>query len=119
MKPELRAQARRLREQGRSFADIQVQVPVSKGTLSAWLRDMPLTPDQVSGYRAKAALSGSAVLRERRKARWKLYTEEAESEWSDFHQNPRFMFGLALYAGEGDKTGHYVGMSNSDPRILR
>lgn len=57
--------------------------------------------------------------RKRRVARWASFEAEAVALWPSYSVRPRFMFGLALYAGEGGKTGNDINVSNCDPRILR
>jgi hypothetical protein len=42
----------------------------------------------------------------------------ADLLWPVMRENPLFMFGLALYIGEGDKVGSCIGVTNSDPRVL-
>src|SRR5919202_201698 len=45
-KDDLRATAVAMRAEGRSYREIRDVVGVSKGTLSLWLRDIPLTEEQ-------------------------------------------------------------------------
>jgi len=45
---------------------------------------------------------------------------EAQLQWERLRADPDFMFGLALYVGEGRKgTCGAVSISNTDPRVLR
>ena len=46
MKTKEQHQAIQLRHQGLSYREIQSQLPVSRGSLSRWLRDIQLTDDQ-------------------------------------------------------------------------
>lgn len=47
MRVEEKQRARELRTQGWSYNDILREVGVSKSTLSLWLRDIPLTDEQI------------------------------------------------------------------------
>ena len=63
-KDDLRETAVAMRREGRSYREIGEVVGVSKGTLSLWLRDVPLTEEQ----RVALALCGPAATRENSKA---------------------------------------------------
>lgn len=45
---DLKATAISLRKDGLSFSEIQKQLPVAKSTLSSWLKDLKLTPEQIA-----------------------------------------------------------------------
>jgi hypothetical protein len=101
-----------------SLPQIHKMVPVSKGTLSLWLRDIPLSEDQLKQMQdAHHERIGNAV-RDSRKRRWAAYELEADKLWPVMSKDPEFMFGLALYAGEGSKSGGALGVTNCDQRIL-
>ncbi len=58
--------------------------------------------------------------RVRRDVRWAEYQREAEEEYATLSQDPEFMFGLALYIGEGSKTsGNQLCLTNCDPRVIQ
>jgi hypothetical protein len=67
-----------------------------------------------AGY-AKVAAAHTA----RRQLRWVMFDAEADAAWPTLSKKTRFMFGLALYAGEGSKTEHSLILTNCDPRLLR
>lgn len=46
MKLKEKIRAIKLRKLGKSYSEIRKQVKVSKSTLSLWLRDIKLTPEQ-------------------------------------------------------------------------
>ncbi len=53
-------------------------------------------------------------------SRWAEYHWEAEQEFERLSQDADFMFGLALYIGEGSKTsGNQLCLTNCDPRVIR
>jgi hypothetical protein len=122
MKPNEKNLAINLRLTGMSFREIQTKVSVSKGTLSLWLRDVPLTEDQVFKLKhrrdAQHERIGQVVKRQREE-RWRSYEGAATVEWERLKSEPWFMYGLALYIGEGSKTHGSPGLSNCDPRVLR
>lgn len=123
IKFEEKNRARELRRQGYSYNEILEHVSVSKGTLSLWLRDITLTEEQIMRFANKRCGGREKfiqVMRERRDERWAGYRRQAEEEWETLSQDPQFMFGLALYVGEGSKTkNEQLCITNCDPRVIR
>ncbi len=123
MRFEEKQRARELRRQGWSYNDILKEVGVSKGTLSLWLRDIPLTDEQIAGLQCRQLAGREKFIkneRVRRDTRWADFHKEAEEEYATFSQDPDFMFGLALYIGEGSKTQqNTLCLSNCDPRVIQ
>lgn len=123
MKTEERQQARELRLQGHSYREILEQVAVSKGTLSVWLLDIFLTEDQ--RLRLKDARNAGrekfrVKMRANRDLRWSQFHAEAEADYQHLRFDAAFMFGLALYIGEGAKTrGNDLCVANCDPRVIQ
>lgn len=125
MKKAEKEKALQLRREGLTFSEIRRQIPVSKGTLSLWLRGTILSQDQLDSLtkrsasaRAESAERVREVHRTRRLARWASFREAADREWAARSRSPTFLFGLALYAGEGAKTRWSPSVSNCDPRLL-
>lgn len=123
MRVEGKQRARELRTQGWSYNDILKEVGVSKSTLSLWLRDIPLTDEQIAALLNKQNAGREKFARNaavRRDSRWAEYHSEAETEYAVLSQDPAFMFGLALYIGEGSKTQpNSLRFSNCDPGVIR
>lgn len=123
MRHEDKQRARELRTQGWSYNDILKEVGVSKSTLSLWLRDIPLTGEQISALSCKFRAGREKFIhkmRVRRDDRWAEYHWEAEAEYAVLSQDPAFMFGLALYIGEGSKTQpNSLRLSNCNPGVIR
>lgn len=123
MKSAEKQTALALRAQGLSYNDILKETGVSKSTLSLWLRDIPLTNEQIAQLENKISAGRekfSRNERKRRDIRWGDYHLEAEEEYELLSLNPQFMFGLALYIGEGSKTNQNgLCLSNCDPRVIR
>ena len=123
MQREDKQRARELRTQGWSYNDILQEVSVSKSTLSLWLRDIPLTDEQIAALLSKQDAGREKFIRSttsRRNDRWAEYHAEAEAEYAELSKAPAFMFGLALYIGEGSKTQpNSLRFANCDPRVIR
>ncbi len=123
MRFEEKQRARDLRRQGWSYNDILKEVGVSKSTLSLWLRDITLTDEQIAGLQCRQLAGREKFIkneRVRRDTRWAEFHRQAEEEYQTLSQDPEFMFGLALYIGEGSKTcGNQICLTNCDPRVIR
>ena len=110
MKAEARELVCRLRREGHSLNEILRQVPVSRSTASVWVRDIRLSPAQIerlrerTNHRAAGREVFRQVMRAQREARWAQFHAAAEHEWESLRHDPQFMFGLALYIGEGSKS---------------
>ena len=123
MRAEEKQRARELRTQGWSYNDILQEVGVSKSTLSLWLRDIPLTDEQTDALSGKFRAGREKfihTMRVRRDDRWAEYHQEAEAEYAELSKDAAFMFGLALYIGEGSKTQpNSQRFANCDPAVIR
>lgn len=123
MRFEEKQRAREMRLQGWSYNQILEQVKVSKGTLSLWLRDITLTDEQIQGLQCRQLAGREKFIRNervRRDTRWAEYHREADLEFATLSQDADFMFGLALYIGEGSKTsGNQLCLTNCEPRVIR
>lgn len=106
-------EARRLRAQGTTLADIAALLHVSKSSVSLWVRDVPFTPSP----RRRGPQRRRHPLRER-KLREIDELNRAGIERVG-HLSPRefLLAGVVLYAGEGFKTDQDVGMANTDPAV--
>jgi AcrR family transcriptional regulator len=114
--------ARAMRRQGRSIRDITTLVGVSKSSVSLWVRDIDLTPEQHEALRERNAAYSrqrlgnsvwSAQCRERR-ARW-----QEEGRTAARQADPRHAAGCMLYWAEGSKARNIAQMTNADPEVLR
>ncbi len=125
MKAAEREIARHLRQQGCSLNEILQQVDASESTLSLWVRDIQLTTEQIERLREKISNRAAGrelfrqAMRARRDARWAQYQQEAVDEYQELSQDPQFMFGLALYIGEGHKCQHgLVAVVNCEAGVI-
>ena len=127
-KDEVRALAIELRAKGLSYREIQETVPVSKSTLSLWLRDV-LVDEAGRSRLADRQLAGRenavAAIRARREAKERRIVSEARSQMpSSIGGAELFLAGLALYWAEGSKAKPWspsagVCFINSDPDVIR
>jgi hypothetical protein len=126
-KDDLRETAVAMRGEGRSYREIREVVGVSKGTLSLWLRDVPLTEDQQRALdqRAPAAATRRArAIRASAAERRARIQSEAQAQIPGLGESELFVAGVVAYWAEGAKnkpwrTGQAVKFMNSDPRLIR
>ena len=120
-KREMRQKAVKLRKKGLSYNEIRKFVPVSKSSLSLWLKDVRLS----SKHRARLYTKQIAILalgapsqRERRKKEIEKIVSEAklEIQFPLSAETYRFL-GAALYWAEGSKTKNFE-ITNSDPMMV-
>jgi len=124
MKTVERTQARKLRrERGLSVKQIARLVGVAPSSVSVWVRDVPLTREQLEALRQmnpayNRQLRGANGNAERGRARRLSYQEEGrvKARLGDASH----VAGVMLYWGEGDKwSKNSARLSNSDPDLLR
>jgi AcrR family transcriptional regulator len=123
MKTAERTAARRLRgEEGRSIKEIARLVGVSRSSVSLWVRDIELTPEQ------EAVLTDRDPARNQRRIGWGANMERARlrrrsSQLAGRRRarqlEPIYIAGCMLYWAEGAKTRGTVELSNADPEVIR
>lgn len=126
-KDELRERAVALRLEGRSYREITELLGVSKGTLSSWLRDVPLTEEQrevLDGRQREASRRGAASLRANRLRREQRIWSEARGDIAEVSGRELFLVGVVAYWSEGAKSkpwrpGEQVALVNSDADVIR
>ncbi|HSX19009.1 MAG TPA: hypothetical protein VLE91_02625 [Candidatus Saccharimonadales bacterium] len=124
-KLEEKLKAQELRRGGLSYKEILLQIKVSKDTVSRWCRDIELTEEQKKRLVENKAFGqrrGSIVAAENKRnsriMRTKTIFKDALKDLGKLSKRDRFMAGIALYAGEGDKTDGHGGFANSDPKLI-
>jgi len=111
--------AQQLRREGLSYKEILEQVPVSKSTISLWCREIELTLEQKERLKAKRGKpNGPKFLKDRSIAVTKQIKAQAKSELKPLTDYEFKVAGIMIYWGEGFKT-QYVGISNSDPNLIK
>lgn len=112
----------KLRQEGKTFREIEKETGVSRATLSDWFKGISWSK-HISSENRKRNLTNSVERMERmnmmRKLKlqyqYALVESEAKKEYEIFKKDPLFWAGLMLYAGEGDKKNrHQIRLSNSD-----
>jgi transcriptional regulator with XRE-family HTH domain len=123
VKTQERELARRLRrEEGASIKEIARRVGVAKSSVSRWVRDIHLTPEQ----HAELGLRNVAYNRQM-SGTWKqAANRRAERVAHQQHGrglarlgDPLLITGCMLYWAEGGKERNRVEFTNSDPQIVR
>ncbi|MEV6110293.1 hypothetical protein AB0M28_37175 [Streptomyces sp. NPDC051940] len=125
-KDDLRAKARELRREGRTYDEIQLELGVSKGSISLWVRDLP-KPEPRRSRSEQAQLAGRArwdhelQVRDEERQQVKRAAAERIGELSD---RELFLVGVGLYWAEGTKSkpyrmGESVVFINSDPDMIK
>lgn len=126
-----REQAIALRKQGKSYTEIQAMIKVSKGTLSYWLKNITLLPNEQKRLLNKMNTAGTQALIKRNKHQTVLAAQRAMQTRTAARKQIRkltsqdlFLVGVALYWGEGYKRGaegsawKCVDFTNSDPDMI-
>lgn len=118
-----RERARTLRKQGKSYSEIKELLDVGKGTLSVWLRDMPLSEKQLRELRdlnPKRIEKYRETRRRQREARLEEAYKKASQDIGNLSRRELFLAGLYLYWGEGTKSSKgAVVAANTDPKMIQ
>ncbi|SBT51664.1 helix-turn-helix domain-containing protein [Micromonospora auratinigra] len=127
-KDDLRAEALRLRADGRSVNEIAARLGVAKSTAYQWVRHLPLDPDEATAERrrAHAKLMTDARWGEHRAARDAAQAAErarAAAVVGELDQRALLLLGAAIYWCEGAKSKPWrraekIQFINSDPGLL-
>jgi len=130
-----------LRRKGKSISEILQVVNASRGSVSAWVRDVPLTDIQKQQIKERKGkkIAESNKARPKSKTRPKhvrmKISKNATLAWSEKCRKARernqekgrmklhtedqeYAFGCALFWGEGSKSQHSVIFTNSDPDMV-
>lgn len=110
--------ARKLRNEGFSYSEIRVEVPVSKSTISLWCSDIKLSPEQKERLRRKGGGEKGAQFNKRKalQVRADLYNR-ASCSVNDLDRDTLLVAGAMLYWAEGAKTVT-TAFSNSDAAMV-
>ena len=117
-----REKAIKMREAGFSYSQIKNTLRVSKGSLSLWLRDMPLSDERLRELRDNSQIRIEKTRETKRRKKEQRRQEVFKKVASDIEKskNPFFVSGFYLYWGEGTKTAEYsVSFTNTDPAMVR
>ena len=127
-KDGLRARARELRDQGLDYEEIAAALGVAKGSVSRWVRDLPV-PERLSYAECrKRSAAGArrywAAERPVREARRAAVREAAATQIGDLTSRELLIAGAIAYWCEGAKSKSHrrsdrVTFINSDPDLIR
>lgn len=116
-----KAKALELRKKEMSYSQIKSILNVSKSTLSAWLKNYPLSPERIKELSKNERVIERCRETKRKKKEKRLNEAYLEQQIKIFPLNERdfFIAGLFLYWGEGNKTlSSAIGVSNTDPSVI-
>jgi hypothetical protein len=120
-----RERAIELRRRGYTYREILAEVPVSKSSLSSWLKGFPLTEREKRLLKNRKdqdltrwKLRAAASLRKARELRDSQLLEEAKVNFSANVNDSFFQLGIALYWAEGTKRASSFSFINSDPEMV-
>lgn len=108
-----RERARALRAAGWTMPDIEVELGVSRSSVSLWTRDI-----EVETGPRRVAVPRPNRLRDRRLAEIAQMNQWGSDRLGALSEQAFLAAGAALYAGEGSKTDGMVSLANSDPGIV-
>lgn len=116
-----------LRREGESVKEIAKKLGVSSGSVSAWTRDIALTPAQRTYLQVRQIASGQrgrmmGVESNKEKKRLRLHTAKcnAHAGIKTLSKEGLWSLGLGLYWGEGVKASNgALAITNSDPRVIQ
>lgn len=118
--------AQDLRRLGWSYTQILQVVNVSKNSISRWCQDIELTQRQKKdlitrkmGGQKKGSIVAAENKRNLRKSLEEQSFQKAKSEIGLLSKRDRFISGIALYTGEGDKGRNKSAFTNSDPGLIK
>lgn len=117
-----RQKALELRLEGKSYSQIKKILNLSKSTLSLWLREYPLSKDQIDtlrGKNPKRIEKFRETMRLKHQRRLLKIYQEKKQELLPLSEKELLVAGLFLYWGEGAKTTGSVSINNTDPELLK
>ncbi len=122
-RPQDKEQAIKLRLQGLSYSQIKAEMGLHKSTLSGWLREYPLSNEQIKMLRDFSPQR----IEKCRNTKAKKVKDRHDSVYSKvisdigmLSKRDIFIAGFFLYWGEGSKSEKATtGLSNTDPAMVR
>jgi len=119
--------ATELRRKGMTYSEIRSIIPnLSKGTLSGWLKNIDLSPDQkmkilekIKAGRGHSRIQGAWANKKKAIDRIAGIQKVAEKEYKKYTQYHLFYIFLCLYWAEGAKKSRSFYFINSDPLMIK
>jgi transcriptional regulator with XRE-family HTH domain len=123
VKPDKRFEARKLRsEQGLALREIAERLGVSKSSISLWVRDIELTPEQDAALLAKNPVRNGQLLGVRvRSERCREQRIAAQLHGREVARQgePGHVAGCMLYWAEGSKHRNAAQLVNADADLIQ
>jgi transcriptional regulator with XRE-family HTH domain len=123
-KDGMKAKARAFRLEGWTYDQIEMELGVSRSSISLWVRDPPKpTPRTREEASAISKRGWEVTLRKREEERQRVKARSAQ-EIDHLSDRELFLIGVGLYWAEGSKSKPYrrheaVTFINSDPDMIR
>ncbi len=115
----LKEKAFELRKSGFSYSYISEKVKITKGTLSAWLSNVPYVPNDEMILKMGKARTASGFAKHKLKLQsLDEANKQAKEDVGVLSRRDLFMLGLGLYIGEGTKTHNIVRVINANPKVM-
>lgn len=112
-----------MRSLGKSYSQIKRDLYLSKSTLSRWLKNLPLSKEQINNLRGNSQQRIEKfrnTMRKKREEKLKRYYLDQKDRLLPLTEKELFLSGLFLYWGEGNKaTRSTVSINNTDPDVLK
>lgn len=115
----------KLRRDGYSYKDILSEISVAKSTISSWLKDLPITPEEKKLLKertdsniSRGRIKSATANRRNRLEKEKRLFEQAKIEFERLKDNSMFLVGIGLYWAEGSKRTSTFQFMNSDPDMI-
>lgn len=122
----LRAEAIKLRFQGYTYGQIKRELNLAKSTLSDWLKNLPLSEQQISLLSKSRERSRDIRIerfrqtaKNKRLLRLTKLLNTQKKSLLPLSERELLIAGLFLYWGEGNKQRGRVAISNTDPRVIQ
>ncbi len=112
-----------LRKKGNSYSQIKKIMGISKGTLSGWLKDYPLSKQRIRELRdwnEQRIERFRDTMRRKREIRLKAFYHNQKKIVLPLSNREIFIAGLFLYWGEGGKSlSTQLTISNTNPAVIK
>ncbi|MBU3934574.1 helix-turn-helix domain-containing protein [Patescibacteria group bacterium] len=118
-----RERALALRKKEMSYSQIKKILKVSKGTLSIWLKDYPLSKQRIRELRdcnEQRIERYRETMRRKKEKRLDIFYAKQKKNIFPINKRELYIAGLFLYWGEGSKTPlAHLSISNTDPSVIK
>ena len=111
-----------LRLSGKSYNEILSLLKVSKGSLSLWLRDIPISSEKKKELNRRGYMNGQVQATLAMQKKWKLWRDEAREEGRQLalkSSNSLMIIGCTLYWCEGSKNRNRIVLPNTCPELAK